>query len=629
MKELDDVKSILRNKKLHIPQEEIFADLARIELSQKIFPQIQQKALLVQLLHAYENSKKKVVIQLEELGVKKFPLPVIMGVLAEDWSGMANSILGIIHQKHGNVFFVKGFSVDHEIHKLGIVILSFIIQNAKDYKRFLAEKNNLQNIIKDASQGSLSKTLLLEDETIRFDIYSKTVKAIKKMYRDADIENLIGENGEALKFISSRSREYLQERKLTDLAALIIDNYKFQKMVREGKADKKIKVKNFVTLDEKLTGITFVCWEENFSVENFLKTLDFIVPGHIIKHHKSFVSKEKLLVYRIEIVDSHLQPLNPVAIKSIEVSLSKLISTSVNEVFSQIKSVGGYEHYARAIIPFLMQELKTTEISQVFMSVEKKTEFMMQLKLIIVSWPSKKANLNKLIGLLESHRGIEILSVIPPRLYQKKIEVNIMNLKITLAEFISINAIFSTIKNILKSLYSQVRDFDEGLRDRDMSSLAELTAKLKKVNPLIIKEIYFNFDEIYRMETPSEVMAEIIKLVCNTMQAAEKLNLAQVVVNYKNIKNPRRDELLKTIFIIAYNRDKKILSKFINSMRQIEVYFTRIEWEQRFYLILIFKKNNRALLPADIDRIKINVLNKYLKNALVIDGDHPIATEPG
>jgi hypothetical protein len=627
VKELDDVKLILRNKKLHISQEEIFADMARVEHSQQIFPQLQQKALLVQLLHAYENSKKKVVIQLEELGAKKLPVTVIMGVLAEDWSGMANSILGIIHQKHGNVLFVKGFTLDHETHKLGIIILSFLIKTAKDYRRFLAEKNNLMTIIKEASQGSLSKTLLLEDETIRFDIYSKTIKAIKKMYREKDIEEIIGENGETLRFISSRSREYLQERKLTDLAALIIDNYKFQKQVREGKADKKIKIKNFETIYEKLTGITFVCWEENFSVENFLKTLDFIVPGHIIKHHKSFVSKEKILVYRIEIVDSHIQPLDPDAIKSIEISLAKLISTSVNEVFSQIKSVGGYEHYARAIIPFLMAELKTTEISQVFMSVEKKTEFMMQLKLIIVSLPSKKANLNKLISLLENHQGIEILSVIPPRLYQKRIEVNILNLKINLAEFISIAAIFQTIKNILKSLYDQIRDFDEGLRDCDMGSLADLTARLKTVNPLIIKEIYFNFDEIYRMETPSEIMAEIINLACATIEAAKKEDMGQVVVNYKSIKHPRKDESLKTIFIISYSKDKKILSRLINNMKGIEVYFTRLEWEQRFYLILIFKKNNRALVPAEIDKIKNNVLKKYLKNALVIDADKPSLAE--
>jgi hypothetical protein len=289
--------------------------------------------------------------------------------------------------------------------------------------------------------------------------------------------------------------------------------------------------------------------------------------------------------------------------------------------------VGGYEHYARAIIPFLMEELKVTGISQVFISVEKKTEFMMQLKLILVSRQCKKNSLNKLIHLLEGRKGIDILSVIPPRLYHKETEVNIMNLKINLAWFISIDAIFQTIKNILKSIYNKIRDFDEGLRDRDMHSLLDLTAELAAVHPLIIKEIYFNFDEIYRMETPAKIMAEIINLACATIKVAKKEEMGQVVVNYKNINHPLKDEALKTIFIIAYGKDIKILSKFINNLPGIEVYFTRIEWEQRFYLILILKKNNRALIPAEINKIKTNVLNKYLKNALVIDSNNQAAAD--
>ena len=342
-------------------------------------------------------------MQLEEIGEKKLPLTVVMGVLAEDWTGMGNSILGIIHQKHGNVLFMKGFTLSYLERKLGIVILSFLIATPEEYGRFLKDKNNLLTALKDASQGTVGKTLMLEDETIKFDLYNQVIKTIKKMYRGPDINEIIGENGETLKFFSSRSREYLQERKLSDLAGLVIDNYRFQKQVREGRADKKIKIKNFVTLDERLTGITFVCWEENFSVESFLKTLDFIVPGHIIKHHKSFVSAQKILVYRIEIVDRQGLPLNPEAIRSIEISLERMISTAVDEKFSQIKSVGGYEHYARAIIPFLMAELKTTGISQVFMSVEKKTEFMMQLKLIIVVRLDRKNSLNQLIRLLENN----------------------------------------------------------------------------------------------------------------------------------------------------------------------------------------------------------------------------------
>ena len=617
--ELEQVKAILNGKKLHISRQKIADNLAMLERSQEIFPQPQQKALLVQLLHSYENTKKKVVVQLEEIGEKKLPLTMVIGVLGEDWTGMGNSILGIIHQKHGNVLFMKGFTLSYLDRKLGIVLISFLIVTPEEYGRFLKDKNNLLAALKDASQGTMGKILMLEDETIKFDLYNQVIKTIKKMYRGPDIHEIIGENGETLKFFSSRSREYLQERKLTDLAGLVIDNYRFQKQVHEGRSDRMIRIKNFETLDERLTGITFVCWEENFSVENFLKTLDFIVPGHIIKHHKSFVSAQKILVYRIEIVDRQGLPLDPEAIRSIENSLERMISTAVDEKFSQIKSVGGYEHYARAIIPFLMAELKTTGISQVFMSVEKKTEFMMQLKLIVVARQERLGSLNKLIRLLEGDPGFEILSVIPPRLYQKQTEVNILNLKITLADFVSIAAIFQTIKNILKKMYGQVRDFDEGLRDSDMRSLMEVTAEARSLNPLLIKEIYFNFDEIYRLETPPRILAEIMKLVCSTIKAAKKVDLDRVVVKYQDIRQPLKNEAIKTIFIISYAGEKKILSKFLKSLPSIDIYFTRIEWEQRFYLILILKKGNQALPADEIARIKTGVLGRIVKKAWIID----------
>lgn len=616
---LEQIRSILSEKKLRISKRKITDSLSLFEHSQEIFPQPQQQALLVQLLHTYETSKKKVVVQLEELGEKKLPLTVVMGVLAEDWSGMGNSILGLIHQKHGNVLFMKAFTLKHNDHPLGVVILSFLIETPQEYGRFLKDKGAFLVTLKEASQGTMSKTLLLEDETVKFELYNQVVRSIRRLYRGPDIDQIIGENGETLKFFSSRSREYLQERKIADLAALIIDNFKFQKQVLDGRTDKKIKIKNFETLDERLTGITFVCWEENFSVEGFLKTLDFIVPGHIIKHHKSFVSAAKLLVYRIEIVDRQEQPLNPEAIHSIEVSLEKMISTAVDEKFSQIKSVGGYEHYARAIIPFLMAELRTTGISQVFMAVEKKTEFIMQLKLIIVAPQSRRKNLRQVVCLLEGSRGIEILSVTPPHLYQKLIEVCILNLKVTLSEFVSIAAIFQSIKNILKKIYGQVRDFDEGLRDSDMRSLMDLTAEVRALNPMLIKEIYYNLDELYRLETPPQVLVEIMRLVCSTIKAARKAGRERMIVKYKSLCLPCKNDLAKTIFVISYCREKKVLSRFIQNLPNIDVYFTRLEWEQRSYLILIMKKGNQALAAAEVARIRSVVLERFFKKALVID----------
>ena len=92
-----------------------------------------------------------------------------------------------------------------------------------------------------------------------------------------------------------------------------------------------------------------------------------------------------------------------------------------------------------------------------------------------------------------------------------------------------------------------------------------------------------------------------------------------MVVKYQNIRQPLKSEAVKTIFVISYSGEKKILSKFLKSLPNIDVYFTRIEWEQRFYLILIFKKGNLALPFDEIAHIKSDVLDKFMKKALVID----------
>ncbi len=107
-----------------------------------------------------------------------------------------------------------------------------------------------------------------------------------------------------------------------------------------------------------------------------------------------------------------------------------------------------------------------------------------------------------------------------------------------------------------------------------------------------------------------------MKLVCSTIKAAKKEDMDRVVVKYQNIRHPLKNEAIKTIFVISYAGEKKILSKFLEDLPSIDVYFTRIEWEQRFYLILILKKGNLALPVDEIARIKTGVLDRFLKKAL-------------
>jgi len=619
---LDDLRFLLKKKRIYLSTEEIAHKLEEIAQAQKIFPDLDQQASLIQLLLQYERSKRKVIILIDEKEEKRIPSIIHLSVLAEDWRGMSNSILGIIHQREGNVLNFRAITFPFAEKTVAIVILAFILNTIEDYNRFLVEKNHLIALIREASLGSQSKTLLLEDETIKFELYNQTINRIKKTYKSPDIDNIISENGEAIKFFSSRSREYLEERSNSDLADIIIDNYRFQKMIKGGLAAKMIRIKNFQTQYENLTGITFVCRKEDFSIENFLNTLEFLVPNHIIKHHKSFVNRDSLLVYRIEIVDSEENPLDPQIIKKIEFSLNKQIGSTSSEEFSQFKTIGGFEHYARAIIPFLMDESQQTGITQVFMDSHKTSEFLMDIKLLVVHRQTRKRFLNQLIQKIEKHPSILIYSVIPPRIYRTNIEVNILNLRVTLSDFSSPASIFSELKAIMKEVFPVIRDFDEGLREKDMRNLMELKENLSKVPLPLLKEIYFNFDEIYRIEVLTPVLAEIIRLCCETIHAVEKNQNQSMIINYKNIHDPILNKPNKTVFVITTQKSGNVITPLIRQFDAIQFYFTRFEWKHRTYMVMTLKKQTGSLSGEEIDKMLAFVTKKQ-KNCLVIDETHP------
>jgi len=587
--EIYTVYKILKEKHLKISIHEIRDQFNKIEHSQQVFPLSQQRTLLIQLLNNYEKTKKKEVIILDKLKGNDYPITVILGALAEDWPGMSNAVLGIIHHDARNVLYIKGFTIEFRNRLLGVVILSFQINTLQEYNQFLEEEKELISKIKVAARGSADKVLLLKDESIKFEIYSKVISYLPRIYHADDIGYIIGENWEALKFVSSRSREYLEERKIADLAKLIIDNHCFQKQVSHNQAAARIKISNFKTRYEELTGITFVCKKERFSIEDFLETLKFIVPDHHIKHQKSFISKDDLLVYRIEIVDKNNNQISPGLIKSIRKSFEKLIVPAYGECFSQIKSVGGFEHYARAIIPFLMEELRRTELTQVFINADSKTDFSIQIKLIIVSHKTKKNTLPTLISSLGKLPGIQIRSVIPSKLYGKKIELNILKLYIRLAEFTSINQVYDVIKGVLRKLYGKIRDFDEGLREIEIKILNQLLDKLSDVNSSLIKEIFFNLDELYRVENSAQLLEKVIRL-CDRAIKESDTDINRLIIKCENLK-----ELRRSLLVVSFLQPKKIISKLIKELKGVDICFTRITWNQRTYIIMILSQKGEAM----------------------------------
>lgn len=600
--EVVELKKLLRKKHIKISRRRIKSQWDKIADSHQRFPVPQQRALLVQLLDNYDTTQKKVVILLEEQGGNGGSPTFFLGALAEDWPGMSNSILGIVHHKKRNVIFIKGFTMDYEDRILGIVILAFQLKSRKEYEEFLREKKEIIAEIRDAAQGSTGKYHLLDDEAVKFEIYDKIMRRLRELYHSSELVDVIEESGEVLKFVSSRSREYLEERKIKDLAQLILSNYIYQNAIRSGESQEVIKIKNFGTRTEELTGISFVCREKLFSIEDFLKTLNYIVPDHIIRHHKSYVTKDGILVYRIEIVDRNGKKLDAKLIKSIEASMDKLIAISCNQQFTKLKSVGGIEHYARAIIPFLIEELKTTELTQVFINVDKKTEFSIDIKLIIVSFKSKKKRMHTLISRLSLVPGIYISSSIPPKIRSNIVEINILQLKVNLSEFSSIREIYESIKTIVRKLYGDIRDFDEGIRDIYLKILNQLLEKLKTVNSGLIKEIFFNIDELYKVEISPHLLLELIKLCSAAVDESKDIPTEKILYKYQHVPDSHR-----TVLIISYVNHRRLLSRLVQKLVDVDIYFTKIDWDQRSYLIMILSKDNNELKDNFIEDLMSTV----------------------
>jgi len=597
--EINHLIKLLKNGKIKISQKEIRAKLKKIVDSQQIFPIDQQRLMLLKLLHNYDITKKKEVIILEERKDGKYPATIALGVLAEDWSGMSNAILGIIHHKLRNVLFVKGFTVKDNDKTIGFVILAFNIQSKHEYEVFHRDKKSLIKAIKEASIGSANKYILQDEEAVKSEIFTNIVKRIRKVYSGNDIEKLLSENGEVLKFVLSRTREYLEERKVKDLVDFIIENFRCQEFIRSGKSNEVIRIKNFVTSHEELTGITYVCKEYIISIENFLKTLDYIVPDYIIKHHKSFVTSDGLLVYRIEIVDKYGSQLTSSLVSSIKKSFNKIFLVAHNSKFSDIKSVGGFEHFARAIIPFLMDEIERTGITQVFFNVTNKTDFNIEIKTILVRKKKKKEKILNLIPKIDKLKGVDIISFIPTKLYRDGFFVDLMKLSIDLSEFNTIRDIFDTLRKTIKKEFGSIRDFDQGLRDINISILNRLIDELDGIQTKIIREIFFSFDEIFRIETNFELMKEVIKMCYERTLEWNKGVESNVFFNSKKIIGTK-----KSVIIISCSRDRSLLKVIVSTFKSININFSKFYIDQKKYFTIIIDSDNDSELNSMIEELK-------------------------
>lgn len=547
--------------------------------------------LINELLSLLERERTSIIFKIVYES-QNFPHVGVVGVAAPDWPGLSQSAIGTIHEKGWNLFRVNGYSLTYKNEKVGVIILAVLLESKEEEEKFLSQKEEIISNIKKVSTGVSSKTSLLSEEARKLRIYSQVVEEIEKIHKEEDVDNIVGVDGEAFKFFVARSREYIEERKIEDIARIIINNYKVAKGVRE-KNDPQVIIENLWTKKGDFTGITIAWHARNIFVEDCLRALDVSVPGYTIKHHKEFTTPDNITVIRIEIVDEDGNPYKQEDIETIKRNLLSTISKRrLRTQEFQIK-IGGFEHYARAIIPFLIKEAKETRKSQVFLSVVNASEFRIDFKIILAIYcPQKESYGYRCIPYLESIGGLKVYATNPPKKYGD-VQVGIFDMSVDLMQFASVDDLYKRIKKGLKDAIGDYRDFDEGMREIDSIKFHELRKLVLEIEERELREIYFNIEDFYRMNLPTEEIAELVKFIYDILHRE-----AEFLIESRTIT--LRKTFLSVLGIIS-DPSWRPMEKIFNVLKDYEISVIRFERKGKVKIVVEIKKSG---VPVEKDELK-------------------------
>ncbi len=551
------------------------------------FPVEEEEKLVKKLISEWHKDKKRIHIYHEEPPEKPiYPLCAPIGVIAGDWPGFSEAVLGTIHEKGWNLNNISGLSEEVEGSKLGIIIVVIKIENEIALKKFLLDKKEIIKNIRITSIGSLAKRLLLSIESRRLEIYSQVVYIIGKTTKKGYLKALLVPEGEVFKFFASRSKAYISERSPKDLALQIINNYRIQKDVLNSKGEIQVYIKNIKTTKENLTGISVGTYEKDMLLKGILDSISFVLPYMKILYNKEFTTQEGVLVARIEISDEEGNSYPPSVherIKSVLKRQQRKARSESGKVLLETK--GGFEHYLRAIIPHLITEFKNCRVPQVFFSVMDSSEFFLLLKIIMVS--DKKDKVKKVTRILEGFDrvdGLSLLSTHPPKIHGNAI-VNIFDVRGELDKYESSMDLYDETKGIIKQAVGEFRDFDEGLRKTDTFKLKSVLESLPASPEKEVKLIYYALEDFWRLSASTSDIAKAIELTYNILL---KHKGDEIIADYIELVGG-------TAIVIASPKNKSVIGKIFNIYKGCEITLSRIERPTANILVAIISKDGKHL----------------------------------
>ncbi|HDQ44275.1 MAG TPA: hypothetical protein ENN17_02085 [bacterium] len=582
-KSIRQIQEALNSYSIALSGEELQSRIDVIKKAQEYFPLDKQRALAIKLMLDWEaHPQRKIITASSEICyVKGGPCVTSFGILSRDWPGLSHACLGVLHEMGWNVYFMKGFSLTHLDTPLGIVILGVRTDDEKVYRQLIGQTSEIEEKLRQAAVQDGGKAVLLNEEIRKLEIYSRVIQEIQRIYLDDDIQEIIGLDGETVKFFAARSRDYLENRRVEDLSRQIVLNFSFIKKARETGSVIQLDITNFETRKEGFfTGVTVCGVSSMLNLEDCLKTIELTIPHYLLKHNREFTTAEGISLYRIEFVAANGGPLCELDQNRLREAFRSLVLEKRRDRAQWIESIGGFEQYARAIIPLLVREAQSTGITQVYQSVGNMTDLFIDFKIIGVI-PDKqgfqKNTINELINAIESVRGLHIQNIKPPKRFGKT-HLFIMDTRASLAVIDNVEAVYRLLHEKIRENLGDFRDFDEGMRTMDGVKFKSVYAQVKQMDKSLFREIFYSIEDFLRVSAPVNEIAGHIRLVYEILTKMKENGGILVQTSSVGILAPSGKFRCQAMLIgIAYPHDRVSLREVLAVFDDFDVTMSRLE----------------------------------------------------
>lgn len=565
-----------------------------------IIPADRRSAIFNELLEMEKTCETKVVIDR-----KKNDDLVLVGVAAVDWPGLATVVLSELHHSGWNLDVLEGFALKSEYVRRGFVITGIRDDDVKRQEDFVSDARRMASLLANLAKGRAGTVSLLSRAAERLEKFEQVRESLENLYSQKSVPpGILGERGELVLFISSRSDEYLAERKSSDLAWIIKTNFQLVSMVRTSSGKPQFAIKNLRTTREHLTGINIAGFERDISFQNCVTALTHAWYGASIRHQRRYTTRDGIISIRIEMTGPSGLSATRAEQTVIKRSLKKLLVSHELEKLKRIYRYGGGEHYARALIPLLIKESESTGMNQAYISVVSSTTFEAQLKLVLVTG-KLDSNVHdnriiELVGALNSIKGLSVVSFRSPSSYGD-IWVDILNITMEREDFAEMEDVYREIKLAIEDNFGQFRDFDRGMRLNDVRQLKEIRDNLVEIPDNVITDFYYHIEDFLRASVSVDELSEHIKLVYDSITSFLNSQMEPETPTALDIVDDGRK--VATLICMVSDSDSVGFQHLLEAVREYKVNVSVIEWSGVSAILFRIQKEGRGLEPEALSEV--------------------------